>query len=120
MDAHIHPLTILPGRSDLVEVVAWLNRTLADANVSISIRQSEGWENGFSLEPATIIVSGTAVLSTVITSLVAYLNTRRTGTIKITSKDGRTLEFPRDLSPQQIAKIIDLAKDLEVDRIIMP
>ena len=73
----------------------------------------------FSLESPTLIVSGASLLSALISALLAYLAKRNNGNITILGSSGRKIEIPRNTPKEKIEYYVKLAKELDVDQIIV-
>jgi len=67
---------------------------------------------------ANIIVTGISALSAVISALIAYLATRKTGTIKLVGGDN-IIEIPKDTPKEDIEYYIQKAKELGVSEITL-
>ncbi len=104
---------------DFDEVANELKKLAETQDVDIHIKPSSVGFGGLALDPATIIVSGASVLSTLITALFAYLATRKNGTIVITGSTGRKIEIPKGTSKEDIGYYIQQAQKLDADRIVL-
>ena len=105
------------GDREFSELLTYLETELPDYDVSVATGQTTQPRGSFPLEAATIIVSGAAVLSALISSLLTYLGKKHSGMIKITGKSGRTIEIPNDTPPEKVQKILQFAREIDVDEI---
>jgi hypothetical protein len=67
--------------------------------------------------PGEVIVAGIGALSAVVSALLTYIATRRSGKIVLKGKDGRSVEIPRDVKRDDVEFYIEKAKELDVDRV---
>lgn len=96
-----------------------LKRLTETTDVDIQVKPSSVDFGGLALDPATIIVSGTSILSTLITALFAYLATKRSGTVVITSSNGRKIEIPKGTSKEDIEYYVQQVRKLDAERIVL-
>jgi hypothetical protein len=99
------------------EVAGSIQNNLRNANLTVQVRPLSTSFDGFSLDPATIIVAGTGVVSTLITALLTYLSSRKSGTIIITGASGRKIEIPKDTPKERIEYYVTLAKQIDANLI---
>lgn len=104
---------------DFDEVADELKKLTETTGINIQIKPSSVDFGGLALDPATIIVSGTTILSTLITALFGFLATRRNGTIVITGSNGRKIEIPKGTSKEDIEYYVQQAQKLDSERIIL-
>jgi len=104
---------------DFDEVANELKKLSETQGIDIRVKPSSVDFGGFAFDPATIIVSGTSVLSALITALFAYLSTRKSGTIVITGSSGRKIEIPKGTSKEDIEYYIQQARKLDAEQIIL-
>lgn len=62
---------------------------------------------------ASIVVAGIGVISAVVTSLMAFISSRRSGHVVIVGTNGRRIEFAKDTPRDQISEYIAIAAELE-------
>lgn len=111
-------LKLISEGYDLNEIAKELDE-LSTQNIDIKNDPERASFDGLSLEPASLIISGASVLSALITALLAYLANRRSGTIIITGSSGRKIEIPKDTPKDDIERYVELAKELDADRVII-
>jgi sugar phosphate isomerase/epimerase len=102
---------------ELDKVSKELKELLRGEDIDVQIKPEKIGFDGFSLEPASLIVSGASVLSALITALLAYLANRRAGNIIISGSTGRKIEIPKDASEEEIEYYVRLARELDIDKI---
>jgi cell division septal protein FtsQ len=101
------------------EVSADLKRLLNKHDVSVQVKPETVGFDGFSLDPASLIVSGASVLSTLISALLAYLANKKSGSITVSGSSGREINIPKDTPIEKIKEYIKLAKELDSDQILV-
>lgn len=113
-------VNLLTRTYPISELKEHLQRALATYDLRIEEKTSKvvGYD-GFSVEPATLVVSGAGVLSALITALLTYMQARATGTITIEGRTGRKVVVPRGTSPEDIERYVKLARELDADVIIV-
>ena len=104
---------------DFDEVTNELIKLSIDESIDFQVKQSSIGYGGFALDPATIIASGASILSALITSLLAYLATRNTGSSSITGVDGWKVEIPKGTAQKDIEYYVELARKRGVEQIII-
>jgi hypothetical protein len=86
----------------------------------IEFDDSENIEVGsLNLEPVTLIATGASILTALISGLWTFLGQKNAGKIIIVGKSGRRLEIPSDTPREQLLELIKLAKELDVENIII-
>lgn len=104
---------------DFDEVASEIMKFSNDENIDIQVKPSSIGFGGLALDPATIIASGASILSALITSLLAYLATRNTGSITITGADGWKVEIPKGTAQKDIEHYVELARKRGAEQIII-
>lgn len=95
-------------------------KNLADSDtVEVKVKPSSIDFGGLALDPATIIVSGAGVLSSLITALFTYMATKRNGSIIITGSRGRKIEIPKNTPKEEIEFYIEQAQKLDAEQIAL-
>src|SRR6266481_3040273 len=69
--------------------------------------------DGFSVEPATLVVSGAGVLSALINALLTYMKEKTSGTITIEGRTGRKIVIPRGTKPEDVERYVKMAQQLD-------
>jgi hypothetical protein len=117
---NMETVNLLTRTYPISELKEHLQRALATYDLRIEEKTSKvvGYD-GFSVEPATLVVSGAGVLSALITALLTYMQARATGTITIEGRTGRKVVVPRGTSPEDIERYVKLARELDADVIIV-
>lgn len=101
------------------ELSTFLEKT-SNNEYKIAFDDEENVEVGsLNLEPVTLIATGASILSAIISGLWTYLGQKNAGKIIIVGKNGRRLEIPSETPKEQVQELIKLAKDLDVENIIV-
>ncbi|GJQ59624.1 MAG: hypothetical protein D8M57_06700 [Candidatus Scalindua sp. AMX11] len=104
---------------DFDEVATELKTLSETQDIDIQVKPSSGNFGGLALDPATIIVAGSSVLSALITALFAYLATRKSGTIVIAGSSGSKIEIPKGTPKEDIEYYIEQARKLDAEQITL-
>jgi len=93
-----------------------LERDIADSEVGLRVERTR------SLDAAIVVAivgaSGTA-MAAFIAGILKFAVQRGAQRVVIHGKSGRTIEFPADLSKERRDELVQLAKDLDVERIVL-
>jgi hypothetical protein len=65
----------------------------------------------------TLVASGASIVTALINVLVTIYQKRAGCVIKVRTRQGDELEFPATTSPEQVEQIVEIHKNLSVDRI---
>jgi len=99
-------------RDDVPDVIATLRECHVDAHVRTGGMSFDG------LAPA-IIVTGANVLIAVIGGLFSYIQAKHGRTIHIKGTDGFEVTVPADTSREELDRLIELATERKVDRLVV-
>ncbi len=75
-----------------------------------------------SLDPTTMIAlvgAGSTALGALIAGLLRVAEKRNTKKIVIQGKSGRKIEVPADISEEQIKLLVEIAKELDIEKITL-
>lgn len=106
---------VVQGFDRPVSVVQEIHKRFETNRLSVKVLPIESAPDDFRLSPtdASIVVAGIGVLSAVVTSLLAFISSRRSGHVVIVGTNGRRIEFPKDTPRDQISEYIAVAAELE-------
>jgi|GEM_PF-2967068 len=95
---------------------AALDGEIVDDDVALRIERTR------SLDAAIVVAmvgASATAMAAFIAGIVKFAVQRRAQRVIIHGKSGRTLEFPADLSKERRDELVQLAKDLDVDRVVL-
>ncbi len=72
----------------------------------------------FAFDPSSLVVSGTALLTAILSGLFSYLSSRKTGVIEIVGKSGRRVAIPL-AQASHLHEAVEAAKELDADELVV-
>jgi hypothetical protein len=112
------PITILdfPVKQFAEELTSINDNTQAFSDLEVPMD-----EKGlvFSPEAVTILVTGLNTLSLLINSILVFLVKRKSGIVRIVGSSGQTLEFPYNTPPETIQSYLEIAQNIEAERLVV-
>lgn len=109
-------IKIVVEEYELEEIVKELKK---NPGIEIEIKSNYSI-SGFSLSSdaiSIIFVSGITILPVIISSIIHFLQRKKSGTIIIVGATGRKIVIPRDTPPEEIERYIRMAKEIDIDHI---
>lgn len=100
-----------------IEVVRGIDKNLEQYNPHFDFPEEN--TKAFSPEIALIVISGITAISPIIKALLHFFKKKEPATIKINSKDGNSIEFPSNLSNEELEKYISILEKINLQSVVI-